>query len=258
VFDHHPSKINALLRDGELLLAPSSTINLVNDPSLEMALPLGVCAKAEVLSVLIESDQDLSQLKSEWSKGLLKSPVSSKIEVNKAPILPSASSETSNMLAKLLWNAAFGHDRSIESSFNERDIQELNLRVIIGDDALICQKNPQCCIDLGSLWRQWTGLPFVYAVWQSKRSSSRGSQRHQEFLKKVGADLDWAADHAKDVMKQDPELLVWAFEKKFSKALAIGPELLSNYWSKIYYRIGKEDQKAVELFLELARAQIQP
>lgn len=46
--------------------------------------------------------------------------------------------------------------------------------LLIGDDALREREHPDprfpCRTDLATAWREWTGLPFVFAVWSARRS----------------------------------------------------------------------------------------
>jgi chorismate dehydratase len=41
--------------------------------------------------------------------------------------------------------------------------------VAIGDDALFFAGRAEWRVDLGAAWTDWTGLPFVFAVWAGPR-----------------------------------------------------------------------------------------
>jgi chorismate dehydratase len=56
-------------------------------------------------------------------------------------------------------------------------------------------------VDLGEAWKQWTGLPFVFAVWAARRTSDQGRVRevHTRLLESRTwglAHLDILADQA--------------------------------------------------------------
>jgi len=46
---------------------------------------------------------------------------------------------------------------------------------VIGDAALHLQASGTypVFVDLGSAWKEWTGLPFVFAVWAARRDADR-------------------------------------------------------------------------------------
>jgi len=55
---------------------------------------------------------------------------------------------------------------------------EHDARLIIGDAALLLSsgasglaRNYPFAYDLGAAWKEWTGLPFVFAVWVAQRSA---------------------------------------------------------------------------------------
>ena len=50
------------------------------------------------------------------------------------------------------------------------------LRSVIGDAALVLSSNHRDryphIYDLGQMWKQWTGQPFVFAVWVAQRTAN--------------------------------------------------------------------------------------
>ena len=55
-----PSDVNVWMKNGELDIAPCSSIHLLNNPSMEIALPLGVAADGPVHSVCLGFPQSIS------------------------------------------------------------------------------------------------------------------------------------------------------------------------------------------------------
>jgi chorismate dehydratase len=48
--------------------------------------------------------------------------------------------------------------------------------LVIGDAALMLASRRvyPIRVDLGAAWKEWTGLPFVFAVWAARRGTTRG------------------------------------------------------------------------------------
>lgn len=61
--------------------------------------------------------------------------------------------------------------------------------VIIGDRAIGLEKKYPFCIDLAEAWTNWTGLPFVFAAWVSRRPPE------PIFVEKLNAAFRLGLDH---------------------------------------------------------------
>jgi chorismate dehydratase len=66
-------------------------------------------------------------------------------------------------------------------------MQEADAAVLIGDAALRANRHdgPRYGLqvhDLGAMWKEWTGLPFVFAVWAARRDYL---QREPDITRKV-------------------------------------------------------------------------
>lgn len=68
---------------------------------------------------------------------------------------PDPASRTSNLLARLVLSRIRGRD--VPPS------EASPLRVVIGDPAFAV--DPAASLDLAAAWKEWTGLPFVFALW---------------------------------------------------------------------------------------------
>ena len=51
----------------------------------------------------------------------------------------------------------------------EKDIRERNAALVIGDKAFNLNKKHQYIYDLSAVWKEMTGLPFVFAVWVANK-----------------------------------------------------------------------------------------
>jgi chorismate dehydratase len=101
-----------------------------------------------------------------------------------ARVLVSRSSMTSVALLRLLfenvWNSSptfVPADAEITDLVRNRQ-ESHDARLIIGDAALLLSSGTSelaadypYVYDLGDTWKQWTGLPFVFAVWVAQRST---------------------------------------------------------------------------------------
>jgi chorismate dehydratase len=112
-------------------------------------------------------------------------------ELDDRAVLLSASSRTSVLLLQLLcrhrWEVA---PRFATVRAEAPDLAALGgfpheAVLVIGDAALLLASRREYPIrvDLGAAWKEWTGLPFVFAVWAARRSAARaGVHRVHERL----------------------------------------------------------------------------
>ena len=86
-------------------------------------------------------------------------------EVRRVALDPA--SRTSNVLARLWLKHSLGHAPEFVSGAVDLDqrLASADAAVGIGDAALAMEDGPHDRVDLGQAWTEWTGLPFVYAVW---------------------------------------------------------------------------------------------
>lgn len=78
----------------------------------------------------------------------------------------SSQSVTSVNLFRVLYSLYWGLDlKKLVQNSSDPDAE-----LLIGDEALFFSKKGFKNCDLGRLWDQWTGLPFVYALWVSRQA----------------------------------------------------------------------------------------
>jgi len=129
-----PSDLAQALDRGEVDLATLPVGALVGRSDLAALPSTGIGCDGAVRTVLLEPSAEL-----DTSDGFR----------------PDPASRTSNLLARLVLSRRRG--RPMEPS------AESPLRVVIGDPAF--QVAPERSLDLGQAWKEWTGLPFVFALW---------------------------------------------------------------------------------------------
>jgi len=157
------AELNDLLAAGELDLSVVSAVEYARDASAYHLLPdLAISCDGAVHSVALFSKRPVTDL-------------------DGATVLRTASSRTSHLLLELLcrhvWQVA---PRFVAARAEANDLAALETLphdavLVIGDAALHLRASGvyPVCEDLGSAWKAWTGLPFVFAVWAARRDADR-------------------------------------------------------------------------------------
>jgi chorismate dehydratase len=187
-----PDNLSDALTKGELDIGPVSLIELLRNAEDLVVLPdIAVGSDGPVMSCLLVSRLPLSQL-------------------DKLPVALGSTSRTSVKLAELLLSDLVGVQP--EYFFCPPDLaammKEAPAAVVIGDTALraALYEAPQLGLnvhDLGQMWRDWTGLPFVFAVFAARREFA---EREPKMLRRVHAYLleaiDFSLVHVDQVCEQ--------------------------------------------------------
>jgi len=104
-------------------------------------------------------------------------------ELSACKVLVSRSSMTSVALLELLFeNVWHARQRFLPTDAEISDVarfssEDHDARLVIGDAALLLETQSRTsgsadypfAYDLGEVWKEWTGLPFVFAVWVARR-----------------------------------------------------------------------------------------
>ncbi len=153
------SELNDLLAAGELDVSVVSAVEYARNAAAYNLLPdLAISCDGPVHSVKLFARRPVEDL-------------------DGATVLCAASSRTSVLLLELLcrhvWRVSL---RSAQVRAEPGDLDALSAFpheavLAIGDAALMLGAGERypVQIDLGEAWRQWTGLPFVFAVWAARR-----------------------------------------------------------------------------------------
>jgi chorismate dehydratase len=122
-------------------------------------------------------------------------------ELDGATVLRTASSRTSHLLLELLcrhvWRVApnFVTARAEANDLTTLEALPHDAVLVIGDAALHLQASGIYPVftDLGQAWKEWTGLPFVFAVWAARRDADRAGalQVHRHLLES----REWGVQH---------------------------------------------------------------
>jgi chorismate dehydratase len=154
-----PSELNDLLAAGELDVSVVSAVEYARNAAAYQLLPdLAISSDGPVQSVALFSRRAVAEL-------------------DGGTILLSASSRTSVFLLQLLcqdlWHVRprFAEVRAEASDLDGLGQLPHEAVLVIGDSALVlaARRTYPHRYDLGELWKRWTGLPFVFAVWAARR-----------------------------------------------------------------------------------------
>lgn len=153
-----PEKLSEQLVRGELDIAPITLVEFLRAVDDLVAFPdLAVGCDGPVMSCVIVSQKPLEQL-------------------DGARVALGSTSRTSVRLAQLLLAEKIGVRPDYYTCPPDLGVmmQEADAAVLIGDAALRANLHdgPRLGLevhDLGQMWKEWTGLPFVFAVWAARR-----------------------------------------------------------------------------------------
>ncbi|MFI1510880.1 menaquinone biosynthetic enzyme MqnA/MqnD family protein [Streptomyces sp. NPDC020597] len=170
-----PDGLNDALASGDLDMGPISLMEFLRHADDLVALPdIAVGSDGDVMSCLIVSQVPLEELDGQ-------------------PVALGSTSRTSVRLAQLLLAERVGVNP--EYFVCPPDLRtmmsEAKAAVIIGDAALraALHEAPRMGLevhDLGRMWKDWTGLPFVFAVFAARRDFLA---REPALVRQVHADL---------------------------------------------------------------------
>jgi chorismate dehydratase len=185
-----PSELNGLLAAGELDVSVVSAVEYAREADRYVLLPdLAVSSDGPVRSVMLFSEQPAEEL-------------------DGATVLVSASSRTSVHLLELLCQDVWDvRPRLVEARTEPRDLDALRTLphaavLVIGDGALLLSHASRYRhrYDLGEMWKRWTGLPFVFAVWAARRETPRAAM--EEVHAALLASKAWGLAHVDDLARE--------------------------------------------------------
>jgi chorismate dehydratase len=192
-----PDVLNELLVAGELDLGPISLVPALRAADDLVVLPgLAVGSDGPVLSVVLVSEVPPAEL-------------------DGAHVALGSTSRTSVLLARLLLEQRWGLRPSYEGMAPDLPamLRAADAAVLIGDPALRATyeapRRGLHLLDLGAAWREWTGLPMVFAVWAARREYA---ERHPElvagvqqaFTRSLAASLERVDEVAADAARWEP------------------------------------------------------
>lgn len=216
-----PTELNRLLYEGKVDVSPSSSIEYAMHPGRYHLLPtLSITSKNKVMSILLESRVPIEAL-------------------DKKVVALTTASATSVVLLRILLELRYGidpgytrYEQGVEDPSEQADAM-----LTIGDLALMKAPLPGFLYryDLGELWHEFTGLPFVFALWQVnyKKNVDRDIAALYDILITSRA---YGMSHLRELATSQ------------SGRFNVPVEMLFSYWNSFSYSFGKEEQQGLLAF----------
>jgi chorismate dehydratase len=222
-----PSVVNRLLREGQIDISPSSSIEyLRNGDTYTLLDGHSITSAGPIGSILLFSRRPIEAL-------------------NGLTVLASSESETSVALLHIVLKKFYQMNCPLKPSEESlsRGIESYSAYLLIGDTALReALRWPKLYIyDLGDIWYKNTGLPFVFALWIARKDSA---VREPALFAQFKRDLDAAK------VKALRDLRTIARESSLISILS--EDEIVSYWQGISYDFTDEHKKGLELFRKCA------
>ncbi|WP_406371837.1 menaquinone biosynthesis protein [Streptomyces sp. NBC_01550] len=221
-----PEKLSEQLVRGDLDIGPITLVEYLRNADQLVAFPdIAVGCDGPVMSCVIVSQRPLEEL-------------------GGARVALGSTSRTSVRLAQLL--LAERYEVSPDYYTCPPDLglmmQEADAAVLIGDAALRASLHdaPRLGLqvhDLGQMWKEWTGLPFVFAVWAARKDylaahPAMVNEVHRAFLASRDLSLE-------EVTKVSETAARWE---------VFDAELLERYFTTLDFRFGAAQLEGVREF----------
>ncbi|MFC5147227.1 menaquinone biosynthetic enzyme MqnA/MqnD family protein [Streptomyces aureoversilis] len=221
-----PEKLSRQLIEGELDIAPVTLVEFLRNADDLVALrDIAVGCDGPVMSCVIVSQVPLDRL-------------------DGARVALGSTSRTSVRLAQLLLAERYGVQPDYYTCPPDLGLmmREADAAVLIGDAALRASLHdaPRLGLevhDLGQMWKDWTGLPFVFAVWAVRRDYLAREPQivakvHEAFLASRDVSLEEVAKVAEQAARWE----------------AFDAGLLERYFTTLDFRFGPDQLAGVTEF----------
>ncbi|MDQ0986223.1 menaquinone biosynthetic enzyme MqnA/MqnD family protein [Streptomyces sp. V2I9] len=221
-----PERLSEQLVRGDLDIGPVTLVEYLRNADDLVAFPdIAVGCDGPVMSCVIVSQLPLERL-------------------DRARVALGSTSRTSVRLAQLLLAERYGVRPDYYTCPPDLGLmmQEADAAVLIGDAALRANLHdaPRLGLqvhDLGQMWKEWTGLPFVFAVWAARKDylaahPEQAAQVHQAFLASRDLSLEEVAKVAEQAARWE----------------AFDAEVLEEYFTTLDFRFGPAQLAGVREF----------
>ncbi|AMV19418.1 menaquinone biosynthetic enzyme MqnA/MqnD family protein [Planctomyces sp. SH-PL14] len=213
-----PSRLADQLSRGALDVALIPSVEAFSDPDYEIVSDACVATRGQVLSVKLYSRVPLGEIKT---------------------LALDQGSRTSAALTKIMLAERYGVEPELHRLPLGKTVADTTADAIllIGDRAIEPPAEAfQATWDLGEEWLRWTGLPFVFAMWVTRKGVDLGRVEAG-----LGAARDLGLDRFRSIAEREAPLL------------KISEETAYNYFEKnLHFRLGSAERSGLRLFSQLA------
>ncbi len=229
----HPALVNRRLRKGDVDASPSSSIVYLKSPA-DFSLIEGhsISCFGPIRSIYLFSRLPLTEFRG-------------------GTIGVTNQTETSAALLKIVLKKFLGMNfkARVTGLPAARALQTYGACLAIGDEAMIAgkqmvkkgQTGSTFVYDLGLIWKEKTGLPFVFALWIARKDSvAQNKKAFRGFRRDLERAKQYALAHLEEASKETP-----------LKGLA--PEDVLRYWRGISYGLDPMEKKGLALFRKYAK-----
>lgn len=220
-----PTELNRRLFEGVIDVSPSSSIEFALNPGRYRLLPgFSITSKNKAMSILLESRHPLEALESRT-------------------IALTTASSTSVVLLRILLEMKTGvHPNYVMYEQGREDpLARADAALTIGDLALRKTANSTApyVYDLGELWHAFTGLPFVFALWQVnyKKSIDNELKMLYDVLSQSKA---FGMAHLRELADSHAE------------RFGFSPDILLRYWNSFSYDLGAYEIEGLQRYFGYA------
>jgi len=220
-----PSALNHQIITDQIEISPiSAAFYAMNHEKLLLLPDLSISCHGNVLSVLCASNYELDDL-------------------DQKTVMFSQESASAASFLKMIFS-----QRQVYPDFKVGPVGDINqipsgvdAVMVIGDNALTqpWQERYVHCFDLGGIWYEMTGLPFVFAVWVVRESFAK------KYPEQVGQVLDLLRASKKQGYAHIDEVILAGTQK-----LNLSHSLIKHYYDLLICDLDLLKIKAMKIFFE--------
>jgi chorismate dehydratase len=216
-----PARCAEMLAEGSADIGIIPVAAYASIPGLKILPDVAIASKGAVRSILLVSEHPLDRIRS---------------------VALDSSSRSSAALVRVLFAKRW--DREVQFVQAEPQLEGMLARhdaaLLIGDPALQVDRSRYQTWDLAQEWRNFTGKPFVFAVWAA-RSGVADDEELSAAAEVLSESRDEGLEHVSEIAS------------KWAPKLCISPELIKAYLREnIHYYLDSENIAGLELFFRLA------
>jgi chorismate dehydratase len=219
-----PSQCAEALRAGEADLGIIPVITAARIANLVILPDVAIASRGPVKSILLAGRRPIEEIRT---------------------VAVDTSSRSSVGLLEILLTRFFGGRRELRPMPPELPemLAACDAALVIGDAALVARTDGLYAYDLGELWREKTGLPFVYAVWAARRAA----------LETMPPDLPLGEIFRRSRDRGLEAQNLSAIGREWAPRLGMSEEAIVAYLRKnIHYALDEECRRGLQLYFQLA------
>jgi len=212
-----PAACADAVRQGEAEIGIVPSIEYQRIERAQILSGISIAAKDEVRSVLLLSKIPIEKVKS---------------------VAVDNSSRTSAALLRIMMRKFYSRFITVTPSLPKpaEMLKRADAALVIGDPALTFDGPVFRVYDLGAEWKNYTGLPFVFALWVGREDAQPA-----RFRKDFEASRDYGLAHVDEITAQ------------YAPKLQLSAETIKVYLTQnVDYSLDEENRKGLRLFYKLA------